>query len=149
QEVYLADLNNDGKLDIVVNNSADNTISVFLNNSTGTGNFTFAAKADFTTGTKPTRMAEEDIEGGVKLDIVTTSRTENKMSILKNTGFDGTVNFDTHVEYSTGSEPLGVVIGDLDQDGKADIALVNYLGNNVSIFRNTATAGIIDASSLA
>lgn len=149
QEVYLADLNNDGKLDIVVNNSGDNTVSIFLNKSTGTGNFIFDVKADFTTGTQPTRMAVGDIDGDGKLDIVTTSRTENKMSILKNTGFDGTVNFDTHVEYGTDLEPLGVVIGDLDRDGKSDIALITYSGNNVSVFRNTATTGIIDAASLA
>ena len=149
EEVYLGDMNMDGKLDIVVNNSGDNNVSVFMNNSSGTGNFIFLAKVDFATGVNPTRMALGDIDGDGRLDVVTTNKTDNTISVLRNsTGF-GIFHLMAKVDFATGTEPLAISIGDLDQDGKMDIATVNYLSNTVSVFRNTSTSGTIDGTSLA
>ncbi len=149
EEVYLGDMNADGKLDIVVNNSGGNNVSVFLNNSSGTGNFTFATKVDFATATNPTRMALGDIDGDGRLDVVTTSKTGNTLSILHNISSGGTLNLGANVDFATGTNPLAISIGDLDQDGKMDIATVNHISNTVSVFHNTSTSGTIDGSSLA
>ena len=47
--VAVADLNGDGKLDLVTANHWDNTVSVLL----GTGTGSFGAKTDFPTGAEP------------------------------------------------------------------------------------------------
>jgi 16S rRNA G1207 methylase RsmC len=69
--VASADLNGDGKLDLVTANfaSGTNTVSVLL----GNGNGTFQAKQDFGTGTGPISVAIADLNGDGKLDLVTAN----------------------------------------------------------------------------
>ena len=49
----------------------------------------------------------------------------------------------TKVDLTTGSYPISVTIGDLDGDGKPDLAVENYSSNTVSVFRNTGSSGSI------
>ena len=50
-EDYVADLNGDGKPDLIVENSASNTVSVLMGNGDGT----FKAAVNYATGTDPGR----------------------------------------------------------------------------------------------
>jgi hypothetical protein len=45
--------------------------------------------------------------------------------------------FSPRVDFATGSYPRGVAIGDVDGDGKPDLAVANTGSNTVSVFRNT------------
>ncbi len=49
-----------------------------------------------------------------------------------------TASFDPKADATTGSGPGSVSIGDLDGDGKPDLALANADANTVSILRNTS-----------
>ena len=149
EEVVVGDFNGDGKPDIAVANSTANNVSVFLNQSSGTGNINFAAKADFTTDTKPVRLATGDIDGDGLLDIVTANNTANTISLLRNTSSGGSISFATHVDFAAQTGPQGVAIADMDNDNKLDIVAINYTSNSISVFRNTATVGAFTASSLA
>ena len=51
-------------------------------------------------------------------------------------GIDAT-SFAAKSDFATGTSPPSVSIGDLDGDGKADLAVANYTSNTVSVFRNT------------
>ena len=51
--------------------------------------------------------------------------------------------FSAKVDFTTGTNPYSVSIGDLDGDGKANVAVVNYTTGTVSVFRNTGSAGSI------
>ncbi len=57
--------------------------------------------------------------------------------------------FASKVDFTTGSNPYGVTISDVDEDGKPDLAATNFVGNTVSVFRNTSAPGSIAASSFA
>src|SRR5262249_32962226 len=57
--VATADLNGDGKPDLAVANYNSNSVSVLLNN----GNGTFAAKADYPTGSLPRSIVAADLNG--------------------------------------------------------------------------------------
>lgn len=54
------------------------------------------------------------------------------------------ISFAPKVDLQTGTEPLGLVVTDLDGDGRRDIAVTIYTngsGDHLTIFRNTGTVG--------
>ena len=56
------------------------------------------------------------------------------VSILMGNG-DGT--FRAKINYAAGGGPISIDLGDLDSDGKLDLALANRYSDTVSIFINT------------
>jgi fibronectin type 3 domain-containing protein len=58
-----------------------------------------------------------------------------------------TTSFAPKVDFTTGADPSGVVIGDLDGDGKPDLVVTNGSSNSVSVFRNISASGSLTASS--
>lgn len=137
----IGDIDGDGKLDLVVANSGTNTVSVLRNISTvGTLSInSFAAKVDFVTGSAPYNVSIGDIDGDGKLDLAVANSGSNNVSILKNTSINGIItsgSFASKVDFVCGASPYNVSIGDIDGDGKADLAVTNGISNTVSIFKN-------------
>jgi hypothetical protein len=140
--VAIGDLDGDGKPDLAVANSgsSSNNVSVLRNISTSS-TVSFAAKVDFATGTGPSSVVIGDLDGDRKLDLATANNGSNNVSVLRNTGTSmAPISFAAKVDFATGSEPESVTIGDLDSDGKPDLAVVNYNSANVSVLRNTGTS---------
>ncbi|MBI2597071.1 VCBS repeat-containing protein [Candidatus Daviesbacteria bacterium] len=96
---------------------------------------TFNAKVDYATGTNPYGVAIGDLNGDGKADLATANSNSisNTVSVFTNKG-DGT--FNATVNYGTGSNPLGVAIGDVNGDGKADLAVTNSGSDTVSVLTN-------------
>ncbi len=152
----VADLDRDGKLDIVVANSGSGTISIFKN-TCSTGSITsssFAAKVDFSAGSNPFDIAVADFDGDGKPDLAVTNSvsTSNTISVLKNTTTAGSItssSFSSAITFGTGSIPVKIVAADFDGDGKPDLAVTNNSSNSVSVFLNTSSTGSISSSSFA
>jgi len=140
--VSIGDIDKDGWQDLVVTNNTDQTVSVLRNTSTRAGSISYAAKVDFTTGVRPFSVAIGDLDMDGKLDLAVTNQFSNTVSVFRNTSSGvGTISYDAKVDFTSGTEPISVSIGDLDGDGKADLAVINFTGTNptVSVFRNTST----------
>lgn len=141
--VAMGDLNGDGKLDVVVSNNAatGSGISIFKNTAVAgtlsTGNF---AKQDISTVTvSPKQVAVQDLNGDGKPEILLIYSTA-KLSIYPNTSTgEGSISMGTPIELSTGNTPNGIAVGDIDGDGKLDIAVVNTGSNSISLFKNTTS----------
>jgi len=142
QSVAIGDVDGDGKPDLAVANNTDNTVSVLRNTSTA-GAVSFATKVDYATSIRPLSVAIGDVDGDGKPDLATANLNNNNVSVLRNTGTAGTVSFATKIDYATGNRPFLVAIGDVDGDGKPDLATANYSDNTVSVLRNTSTAGTV------
>lgn len=140
----VSDLDGDGRLDIVAANGNQNNVLLFRNLSTGPGQMAFASRVDLPTGTFPYAVAIKDFNGDGKPDIAAVNSTGNTVSILKNNSSPGSFTFSTKVDFAIGSSPFWIDAGDLDGDGKPDIATANGSAtNSVSILRNTSTASTI------
>ncbi len=133
------DFNNDGKVDLAVTSNTANVVSVFRNTSSGPGVINFGLRIDFPTGQAAQDVSNGDLDGDGLFDLVVTNYTSNTISVFRNTSAAGSINFAAKVDLPTGNTPNSVSIGDLDGDGKADIAVANAGSNNVSLFRNTSS----------
>ena len=144
QSLCAGDLDGDGKLDIVTANNGSGTISV-LRNTSVPGTVSFATKIDFSTGASsgPASVSIGDIDGDGKPDLAVANNNTNTVSIFRNTSTAGAISFAAKTDFTTGILPSGVIIGDIDGDGKPDIAVSNFSSGTVSVFRNTSTTGSI------
>src|SRR5207249_1788264 len=122
--VAIGDLNGDRKPELATANYNSNTVSVLLGNGDGT----FSATSDYSTETYPRWVTIGDMNGDGKPDLATANSsfaaayTAGAASVLLGNG-DGT--FGVHSDYGTGILPHSVAIGDLNGDGKADLATAN------------------------
>ncbi len=152
QALVAADLDNDGKKELVFSNPFINAISILKNTSTSgvINSSSFAAQVDFLTGNFPQNVVVGDIDADGKPDLATCN-LDNTVSILRNTTSGSTINtnsFATKVDVPTGSGPFSVAIADIDGDNKLDLATSNNDGT-ISVLRNTSTSGVINSSSFA
>jgi hypothetical protein len=127
KEVFIADYDGDGKLDLAATNSGSNTVSILLGNGDGT----FQTHVDYAVGTSPRSLAAGDFNGDGKLDIAVSNNLAGTISLLIGNG-DGT--FKTHVDYPAGNSPGAIVVADLNQDGKLDLVVTNFKDNVISVF---------------
>ena len=153
--VAVADVNGDGKLDLLLANEcgtdicSTGAVGVLLSNGDGT----FRAAVDYSSGATPTSVTVSDVNGDGKLDLLVanscfSSVCAGTVDVLLGNG-DGT--FQPAVAYGSGGEfPSSVVVADVNGDGKLDLLVANYgtvgvlLGNGDGTFQ-TATATVIPA----
>ncbi|UJR19515.1 hypothetical protein I4U23_022645 [Adineta vaga] len=136
--IATGDLDGDGKLDVIVGNSANYTIGVFLN----AGNGTFPTQVTYPVDPTLTWSIEAiDVNGDGKLDLVTANSFANNVSVYINTG-SGT--FAPQVTYSTGnmSDPHCATVADVNGDLKPDIIIANFGLNNVGILLNAGNVSV-------
>lgn len=134
--VALADINGDGRVDLIASNSDENTVSVFTNQTPlGASQATFAPKVDLLTGASPVKFAATDLNGDGRPDLVAPNFGSNTISILTNTTPMGGVSptFSPRIVMEVGQGPHAVAIGDFNADGIPDIAVANALDSTVSV----------------
>src|SRR5881397_3916039 len=94
----------------------------------------FIARADLEVGTNPRSVAVGDFNGDGRLDLAVTNASSydvpGTVSVLLGNG-DGT--FQSALSFAAGSNPLSVAVGDVNGDGRLDLAVANYYSNDVSV----------------
>ncbi len=144
--VNIADIDNDGRPDLVVSNTNSNTASIFRNTGSSGGQLSFAASVDLVTGTSvgPFLMQVGDLDGDGKPDLAIGEQgTNTSIAVFRNTSTAGAISFAARADIAVGSAPWGLVMGDLDGDGKPDLAVASYTSNTISFFRNISFIGTI------
>jgi hypothetical protein len=144
REVAVGDLDGDGKLDVIVTNLNDNTVSVYRNTSTGT-NISFAPRVNMNTGTQPSGIAVTDLDKDGKPDLVINCISlPGSVAILRNTSTIGSISFATNIELPVSGGSIELVkTSDIDGDGRPEIIVPNFGIGYLSIYRNTSTPGSI------
>jgi hypothetical protein len=133
--------NGDAVDDVAVANRDSGNVSVFLGNGDGT----LGAASNYATGAGASAVAAGDLNGDGTDDLAVANYYSDNVSILLNNG-DGT--FGTAANYplfgfsqnpSQGYGPLAVTVSDFDADGDGDLAVANWYGFTVSVFRNNGS----------
>jgi hypothetical protein len=118
--IAIADVNRDGKPDIIVANTEDETISVLLGD--GKGHFKLAPGSPFPCGKGPNDIAVADMNGDGNPDLVIANTGTPYLTILLGDGRGG-FKSSPHSPFATESYPHvhGVVAADFMGNGKLDV----------------------------
>jgi len=145
--VAIADLNSDGKPDLVVTDVKSGNVSILLNKGNGTFNIVGQSAA----GASPYGVAIADVNRDGRNDVVVTnycdvtafgqsaagcgtgSFSPNTISVLLGNG-DGS--FEAPVSSAAGNGPFQVAVADLNSDGWPDVVVSDNLGTTLSVLLN-------------
>lgn len=129
------DVNGDSISDIVVNSYTNSAVSVFIGNSDGS--FVAARSYAIQAGTaNADDISLADFNGDGNVDVATADSTTGTVSVLLNNG-NGTFRLGTQTSVGGTSQPKGLTTGDLNGDGKSDIAVSLWNSSAVQILLGT------------
>ncbi|MBS0267332.1 MAG: VCBS repeat-containing protein, partial [Planctomycetes bacterium] len=147
--VTTADVNGDGRSDLVVANSSSGTLSVLLNTTAmGATTASFAAQQTFAVTGSPGSVTSMDVNGDGRPDLAATNRFGNTVSVLLNTTAAGAAipNFAAQQTFVTGTNPFSVTSVDVNGDGRPDLVTANLGSNTVSVLLDTTAPEASTAS---
>jgi hypothetical protein len=131
--IAIADVNHDGKLDIIVANTVDGTVDVLLGD--GKGHFVPAAGSPFACGKNPNAIAVGDFNADGNLDLVIANTETPYLTILLGDGKGGFAP-SPHSPFDTHSYPHvhGVAVADFNRDGKLDVVTDSWGHDQILMF---------------
>jgi hypothetical protein len=140
----IADIDGDGKGDFIAG-SSNGSVSIQRNLSVGEA-LAFAPGVVFPTGIA-NYVTTADLDGDGKLDLAVVNTDSKTISLLRNTSSIGNISFAPKVELPITGSPKRVAIGDLNGDGKPDLAIHNPSSTGptgiVSVYLNISTVGTL------
>ncbi|MCA9310057.1 MAG: VCBS repeat-containing protein [Phycisphaerales bacterium] len=101
----------------------------------------FSGPQYFAANDDPGDLDPADFDNDKDPDIVTTNRGGASVSVLRNMGGGGSVNFQKSGDFPVGTHPMASVAEDVDGDGLPDIITGNE-GDSVSVVLNRSTGDI-------
>ena len=120
--IAAGDFNNDGWLDFVTDSWGNDQVEVLFGDSL----FFFGKQRKFfKVGKRPyQRLRSADLNSDGINDIVTTNTEGNNVTVLLADGKGGFNEADGS-PFACGDNPFGIAIGDVNADGKPDLAIIN------------------------
>jgi hypothetical protein len=137
-----ADIDGDGKPDIVLPDLGSKAVAIFRNTSTNT--ISFAPRVEATSAWVPISIEAGDLDGDGKVDLIAGTEGDT-ISLLRNLSTPGNVSFAPKIDLPT---PLtgfiSVTLGDVDGDGRLDIAArtgTSGTAASVTVYLNKSVPG--------
>jgi hypothetical protein len=125
-DVLIADLDGDGRKDLVTANSWDDTVSILP--GTGAGAFGIAQSYP-TGGSIPAAIAAGDVDRDGLVDLVLAGNRADTVAVM----FNSPYGFWGPVQTQVGDNPVAVALGDVNRDGRLDAVTANQLAGSVSV----------------
>ena len=134
--ISAGDLEGDGDLDLVIAETAESTIGVFLNNGDGS----YPAISFWGINGSPDAVRLGDLDDDGALDAVTTCASSNEVRVYTGNGEGG---WSVLAAYPTGSGPVHLCLVDLDRDGSLDVVTADAGADSVSALLNDGAGGLL------
>lgn len=129
-DVHAADVDRDGRLDVLSASNNDSKVAWYPNTEEGG----FGAQQVVNTGARPQTLRAPDIDGDGDLDVLSVDQNEDRIVWYENSG---TGDFaDPHVVTNTVTRPQAVAAGDTDGDGDLDVFSASPGGATVAWYEN-------------
>lgn len=140
--IAVADVNHDGKLDLIVANESDATISVLLGD--GSGHFTPAPGSPFACNPNPSYIAVADMNGDANPDLVIANTQTPYITILLGDGKGG-FRPAPRSPFTTQSRPHphGVAVGDFLGNGRQAVVTDSWADGKVLLLRGDGIGNLI------
>ncbi len=147
KRIEIADLNLDGKPELIITSQASNTVTVLVNQST-IGSISFSPIPAVTVtipGAASTEgLAVEDLDGDGLPEIITSQfQTNSDIYIIGNNSSPGSYVAGTIRTIAVGSPIKNIRVGDLDGDRRPEIAFTKLTASEIGLIRNLSTPGNI------
>ena len=155
--VSVADVNGDGRPDLVVLDYVPSKISVLLNTTApGSTTASFPPRRPSETGFHPSSLTVADLNGDGRPDFLVTYSSYyayththyDYLCVSINTTAPGstTVSFTPQQTFAPGISPTSTAVADINGDGLPDVIVANSGASYASVFLNTTAPGSTTAS---
>lgn len=133
-QMTVADLNNDGWLDLIISNSRAQWIDVVL--ADGNGHFEIIVTLPININSNLAAMIVDDVNNDNQLDLILTYEMRNRGMIEIFLGFGNGSLLSTR-KYSTGLKgvPYSIVLGDVNNDTYLDIVVAYGTNDSIGVFQ--------------
>lgn len=140
--IAIADVNHDGKPDIIVGNMDDGTVSVLLGD--GRGHFRKTPGSPFACGRNPNDIAVADMNGDGNADLVIANTQTPYITVLLGDGKGG-FKPAAHSPFATNSNPHphGVAVGNFMGDGKPAVVTDSWGNNRILLIPSDGQGNLI------
>jgi len=143
--VLSADVNGDGRPDLIISSQAGADEVVVILNATppGGSNLILGSEADLPVGEGPNEVRAADINGDGRPDLAVSNIGSNSASVLLNGTAPGasTPSFAPQHSFTVGSAPRSIRAVDLNGDGRADLVVGNEGNHSLTALLNTTAPG--------
>ncbi|MGH7398666.1 MAG: FG-GAP repeat domain-containing protein, partial [Candidatus Rokuibacteriota bacterium] len=133
------DWNGDGGKDIAVVVAGEDSIDLLA----GDGKGRFARRERLAAGVNPHGLAMADFNGDTIMDLVVSNRSSGDLTLFLGSG----KGFNPGTSIATGQDIIALGAGDLDRDGRADLALVSASHHSVTTLRGDGQGGFASFAS--
>jgi hypothetical protein len=127
--VVLADLDGDGRQEMVVANTGGNQVLVYRGEAGG--NFTKAG--EFFAGANPAGITADDVNGDGRTDLVVSNHGSNDVSVLFNNSTGDTLDFTPGPRLNVPTGPVSAQLIDGNGDGIPDLVVTSADAGTVSL----------------
>ena len=133
----MADIDNDGDMDVVSASAGDDTIAWFENNNGDGSSWTGAQIDNNAEAARSVFAADMDNDGD--MDIVSASQSDNTIAWYENNNGDGS-SWSAENIATNASGAKNVFVADMDNDGDLDIVSASSGDNTIAWYENDGAA---------